>query len=451
MPALSLADNLSAVTAIANDYSYGHVRAPGQGARIPRRRGHRPVDQRRVAQRRRRAGRGRRRGPGHGGHDRRPPRHRRRGGRHRDRHPHPLHPAGTGGPPAAGAHHLRGGRGRDRDRRDASARARSPSAPTPEPGCPSAPPTATRHFAADPADSHAPFAADPADRRAPFAAGTVITSEYLPWARVLAASFAVHHPGVRFVVTVLDEPDPGRLRDGDPFELARPADIGLAGAEYGWLRAIYDGFELCCAVKPWLLRYLLAGADAALYLDSDILVCDSLAAIAAQATDAGVVLTPHALTPLPDDGLVPSEDTLLRLGQFNAGFVAVGHRGAAFLGLVGRAPAPRVHRVGRAPAAAFRRPALAGPGPQLLPGRGAARPGRQRRLLERGRPPARGEPGRLSRRRRAAAVHALQRVTGPAQRAQQARRQPPTRRHEPLPAPGGAVRRLCGAAGRRRA
>ncbi|HEX4009192.1 MAG TPA: hypothetical protein VHX62_04260 [Solirubrobacteraceae bacterium] len=167
--------------------------------------------------------------------------------------------------------------------------------------------------------------------RAPFAAGTVVTSDYLPWARVLATSFAAHHSGARLVVALLDEPEPSRIRDDDPFELVRPAEIGLTGAPYEWMRAIYDGFELSCAVKPWLLRHLLTGADAALYLDSDILVCDSLAPIAERASHAGVVLTPHTLTPLPDDGLLPSEDTLLRLGQFNAGFVAVGHAGGEFL------------------------------------------------------------------------------------------------------------------------
>jgi hypothetical protein len=167
--------------------------------------------------------------------------------------------------------------------------------------------------------------------RAPFAAGTVVTSDYLPWARVLATSFAAHHPAVRFVVAVLDEPEPSRIRADDPFELARPAEIGLAGAQYEWMRTIYDGFELSCAVKPWLLRHLLSGADAAVYLDSDILVCDSLAPIAKRAADDGVVLTPHTLSPLPDDGLLPSEDILLRLGQFNAGFVAVGHAGGEFL------------------------------------------------------------------------------------------------------------------------
>ena len=97
------------------------------------------------------------------------------------------------------------------------------------------------------------------------------------------------------------------------------------------MSAIYNGFELSCAVKPWLLRHLLAGAEAALYLDSDILVTASLGDIAARAVQAGVVLTPHALAPPAEDRRDPSEDNFLRLGQFNAGFLAVGRSGLPFL------------------------------------------------------------------------------------------------------------------------
>ena len=164
-----------------------------------------------------------------------------------------------------------------------------------------------------------------------FAAGTVVTSDRLPWARVLADSFAAHHPGVRFVVVVLDEPAPEQLRGDDRFELVRAAQIGLGAFELGWMSAIYSGFELSCAVKPWLLCFLLRDADAALYLDSDILVTASLAAVAERAACHGVVLTPHKLAPPALNGREPIEDNLLRLGQFNAGFLAVGRDGIPFL------------------------------------------------------------------------------------------------------------------------
>jgi glycosyltransferase involved in cell wall biosynthesis len=175
------------------------------------------------------------------------------------------------------------------------------------------------------------MAAAPTGTAHTFRAGTIVTSDYLPWARVVSESFARHHPAASFTVLVLDDPKPDQLREGDRFELIGPQDVGLAPAEYGWMAAIYDGFELSCALKPWLLRLLLQDAGAALYLDSDILVCSSLADIAARATDNGLVLSPHTLEPPPSDGLLPDEDTFLRLGQFNGGFLAVGPGATGFL------------------------------------------------------------------------------------------------------------------------
>jgi len=116
--------------------------------------------------------------------------------------------------------------------------------------------------------------ADGARTPASYAAGTVVTSDYLPWARVLSESFLEHNPGAAFTVLVLDEPSPDGLRDTDRFELVSPEDVEIDQVTYRWMATIYDGFELSCALKPWLLRHLLRDSDEALYLDSDILVCD---------------------------------------------------------------------------------------------------------------------------------------------------------------------------------
>jgi glycosyltransferase involved in cell wall biosynthesis len=173
--------------------------------------------------------------------------------------------------------------------------------------------------------------ADGARTPGSYAAGTVVTSDYLPWARVLSESFLEHNLGAAFTVLVLDEPRPDQLRDTDRFQLATPQDVEIDQVTYQWMATIYDGFELSCALKPWLLRHLLRDADAAIYLDSDILVSSSLQTIASRASDNGLVLSPHRLEPPPADGLQPDEDTFLRLGQFNGGFLAVGQSAGAFL------------------------------------------------------------------------------------------------------------------------
>jgi glycosyltransferase involved in cell wall biosynthesis len=170
-----------------------------------------------------------------------------------------------------------------------------------------------------------------ADGGITYAAGTVVTSDYLPWARVLSESFLAHNPGASFTVLVLDEPRSDQLRGTDGFRLASPQDVAIDPIAYRWMATIYDGFELSCALKPWLLLHLLGQADAAIYLDSDILVNSSLADIALRARDNGILLSPHRLEPPPADGMQPDEDTFLRLGQFNGGFLAVGPSSGAFL------------------------------------------------------------------------------------------------------------------------
>ena len=71
-----------------------------------------------------------------------------------------------------------------------------------------------------------------------YAAGTVVTSDYLPWARVLSKSFLEHNPGAAFTVLVLDEPSPDQLRDTDRFQLVSPrTSRSTRSPTSGWPRS----------------------------------------------------------------------------------------------------------------------------------------------------------------------------------------------------------------------
>ena len=75
-----------------------------------------------------------------------------------------------------------------------------------------------------------------------FAAATIVAKCRLSSARVLAASFRRHHPGVPFFVLLTDEVegcfDPAR----EPFETLLPADLAIPGFER--LRFRYTAEEL---------------------------------------------------------------------------------------------------------------------------------------------------------------------------------------------------------------
>ena len=159
---------------------------------------------------------------------------------------------------------------------------------------------------------------------------TIVAPNYLPYARVLARSFLEHHPDGRFCTLVLDVDE---LTGADePFEVLGPYDIGVPRAEVHRMAAIYDVKELSTAVKPFLLAHLLdSSATEVVYFDPDIQVFAPVDDIARLAREHALVLTPHLLEPLPRDGLLPSERTILRCGIFNLGFVAVSRSARPFL------------------------------------------------------------------------------------------------------------------------
>jgi 2-polyprenyl-3-methyl-5-hydroxy-6-metoxy-1,4-benzoquinol methylase/glycosyltransferase involved in cell wall biosynthesis len=158
---------------------------------------------------------------------------------------------------------------------------------------------------------------------------TIIARNYLAQARVLARSFKEVHPDGNCTVLVIDDPagyiDPA----AEQFELLTIHDIALPDAER--MAAFYDVMELSTAVKPWLLRTLLArpGVDSVSYFDPDIQVFASLVKIEEEAIEHGIVLTPHFTAPLPRDGRSPSEEDILIAGTYNLGFIGLGAGDAA--------------------------------------------------------------------------------------------------------------------------
>ena len=105
-----------------------------------------------------------------------------------------------------------------------------------------------------------------------WAACTIAAKARLPSARVLAASFAEHHPGVPFFVLLADEPGGCFDPAAEPFEL-----IGLDALDLPDLRTRcfrYEREQLSYALTPTVLRHLLGrGFERVLFLKQESLVC----------------------------------------------------------------------------------------------------------------------------------------------------------------------------------
>ncbi|MBA2616481.1 MAG: FkbM family methyltransferase, partial [Actinobacteria bacterium] len=154
---------------------------------------------------------------------------------------------------------------------------------------------------------------------------TIVARNYLGFARTLADSFAKHHPQGSFTVLLLDDLDRTVDDAAERFSVLRLDEIGIDALEQRRMAMIYDVLELATAVKPWLLRTLLArGLDHVAYFDPDIWLLAPLEDVAGLARQRSIVLTPHVLEPMIRDGHEPSEQTILLSGIYNLGFVAVG-------------------------------------------------------------------------------------------------------------------------------
>ena len=162
---------------------------------------------------------------------------------------------------------------------------------------------------------------------------TACTVSHLPRARVAARSWREHHPDSPFFVLLLDHD--GRADDGEAFVSVRPGELGLSTQEFAVQQGIYDAYELSCAVRPHLMSLLLErGASSVVFTDTDTCFYAPVHDLGDTAAAAGLVLVPAAMRPVTVRRYFPTgeiEYRWLMNGLFNAGLLAVGPGGRAFL------------------------------------------------------------------------------------------------------------------------
>lgn len=164
---------------------------------------------------------------------------------------------------------------------------------------------------------------------------TILATNYLPKALSLADSLRKHHDGAQLVVLLIDAasdadlPDLSGLSD---VRLVSTAFLDLPERQIPHLATIYNLVEFATAIKPPLLKKLLAETDQVFYLDPDTYVTSPMDELTPelQASEGGILLTPHFLKPLPSDAPV-TEGHMLNVGVFNLGFCGVDRRALRFL------------------------------------------------------------------------------------------------------------------------
>ena len=94
------------------------------------------------------------------------------------------------------------------------------------------------------------------------------------------------------------------------------------------VRKHYSLIEYATALKPYLLLHLLSTHERVTYMDPDTFVYSRLPT-SAFSEQHPIELTPHRLSPIPKDGLLPEEDLFTKVGTYNLGYIAVRRDGVA--------------------------------------------------------------------------------------------------------------------------
>lgn len=152
------------------------------------------------------------------------------------------------------------------------------------------------------------------------AACTIVSLNYLPYARVLCDSFLKFHPDYKFYVLLVDRLPKDFDTAAERFEVIPVENLNINNFESVAFK--FGILELNTNVKPTFLKTLLdQGISQLIYFDPDILIYSSLDFIYEALNTHGILLTPHCLS--PNDGAPYAETLLLVDGVFNLGFIAV--------------------------------------------------------------------------------------------------------------------------------
>ncbi|HEX8315927.1 MAG TPA: hypothetical protein VF609_13090 [Flavisolibacter sp.] len=150
---------------------------------------------------------------------------------------------------------------------------------------------------------------------------TICSANYLPYAKAVGDSLIKHNPGYQFIIALADEYQVSNTSFFEPHQVVPVQQMNIPGLAE--MNNRYNIFELSCALKPFVSRYLLTlhpHCQALFYFDSDIILFSSLQKAENILQTNFLLLTPHLASPLPYEAAVATELDILRTGIYNAGF-----------------------------------------------------------------------------------------------------------------------------------
>ncbi len=159
---------------------------------------------------------------------------------------------------------------------------------------------------------------------------TIVSRAFVAHARVLARSFASHHPGQTLWVLLIDDETGEITEENEPFNVLYLTDLDLEQEEFHRMAMLF-GDKIIRAIKPWVFEYFLSrNTDQVLFIDSHFMVFNDLSEVVT-GSGSGVILVPNVMRPIPSDGMYPDDTAILGAGMFNAGMFGTGPDHGGFI------------------------------------------------------------------------------------------------------------------------
>jgi hypothetical protein len=155
---------------------------------------------------------------------------------------------------------------------------------------------------------------------------TLCSNNYLAQAKTLGDSIKLKNPEYQFFIGLVDTLSPEIDYDEEiGHQIILSNEIEIPDFDDLWKKYSIIEFNTC--VKPFYFQYFIKKfkpIDFLFYLDPDILIYDDIKIIENEFDDtAGLLLTPHILSPIPLDDKTPGENIFLNYGVFNLGFLGL--------------------------------------------------------------------------------------------------------------------------------
>ena len=157
---------------------------------------------------------------------------------------------------------------------------------------------------------------------------TICSNNYLAQAKTLMDSVKKYNPGYKRVIGLVD-----RHSERIDYSAFEGIDIipveDLALDRWNEMLNEYDLIELNTSVKPSYFRFIrekYSSAEKVFYFDPDTRLFAGLDKLFSLLEKKIILLTPHILSPIPLDGLLPQEQTFLGHGIYNLGFIGINIR-----------------------------------------------------------------------------------------------------------------------------